>query len=92
MPLAMVLNDGSTCALAGGVDWGGRRDGLVPAYICDPRVVSRGVLIEPGQDPVTAIDRSQAPWTVQVGALGPRGTSFEPPRQRTVTTAWFAGN
>jgi hypothetical protein len=92
MPLALVLDDGTSCVLASGVDWGGRRDGLVPAYVCDPRVISRGVLIDPGQDPFSAIDRSQPAWMVRVGQLGPRGTSFEPPRQQTVTTAWFAGN
>lgn len=92
MPLALVLDDGTSCVLASGVDWGGRRDGLVPAYVCDPRVISRGVLIDPGADPLSAIDRSQPAWTVRVGQLGPRGTSFEPPRQQKVTTAWFAGN
>jgi hypothetical protein len=92
MPLALVLEDGTSCVLASGVDWGGRRDGLVPAYVCDPRVISRGVLIDPGADPLSAIDRSQPAWTVRVGQLGPRGTSFEPPRQQQVTTAWFAGN
>lgn len=91
-PLAVVLDDGTSCVLASGVDWGGRRDGLTPAYVCDPRVISRGVLIDPGQDPTSAIDRSQPLWTVRVGQLGPRGTSFEPPRQHAVTTAWFAGN
>ena len=91
-PLAVVLDDGTSCVLASGVDWGGRRDGLTPAYVCDPRVISRGVLIDPGQDPTSAIDRSRPLWTVRVGQLGPRGTSFEPPRQHTVTTAWFAGN
>ncbi|MDH6197990.1 hypothetical protein M2272_004646 [Mycobacterium frederiksbergense] len=92
MPFALLLEDGTSCVLAGGVDWGGRRDGLVPAYVCDPRVISRGVLIDPGQDLVSAIDRSQQPWAVQVGGLGARGTSFEPPRRYTVSTAWFAGN
>jgi hypothetical protein len=58
MPLALVLDDGTSCVLASGVDWGGRRDGLVPAYVCDPRVISRGVLIDPGADPLSAIDRS----------------------------------
>jgi hypothetical protein len=91
-PFALVLDDGTSCVLAEGRDWGGRRDGLLPAYGCTPRVISLGVLIEPGQDPVSAIDRSQPAWTVQVGQLGPRGTSFEPPRRQTVTTAWFAGN
>jgi hypothetical protein len=92
IPFALLLDDGTSCVLENGIDWGGRRDGLVPAYGCDPRVISRGVLIDPGQDPVSAIDRSQPLWTVRVGQLGPRGTSFEPPRQQTVTTAWFAGN
>jgi hypothetical protein len=92
MPFALVLDDESSCVLAGGADWGGRRDGMVPAYVCNPMALSRGVLIEPDQDLVSAIDRSQPVWTVRVGALGPRGASFEAPRRITVTTAWFAGN
>ncbi len=92
MPFALVLDDGTSCVLPNGIDWGGRRDGLVPAYGCDPRPISRGVLIEPGQDPASAIDRSQPLWIVRVGLLGPRGASFEPPRRYTVRTAWFAGN
>jgi hypothetical protein len=92
IPFALLLDDGTSCVLANGLDWGGRRDGLIPAYGCDPRVISRGVLIEPGQDPVSAIDRSQPLWTVRLGELGPRGTSFEPPTRQTVTTAWFAGS
>jgi hypothetical protein len=92
MPFALLLDDESTCVLAGGVDWGGRRDGLVPAYICSPQALSRGVLLEPGQDLGSAIDRSGPVWIVRVGALGPRGASFEAPRRYTVTTAWFAGN
>jgi hypothetical protein len=91
MPFALLLDDGTSCVLANGIDWGGRADGLVPAYGCDPRVISRGVLIDPGQDLVSAIDRSEPLWTVRLGQLGPRGTSFEPPREHTVTTAWFAG-
>lgn len=92
MPFALLLDDESRCVLAGGADWGGRRDGLVPAYICNPMALSRGVLIEPGQDLVSAIDRSQPVWIARVGALGPRGASFEAPRRITVATAWFAGN
>jgi hypothetical protein len=92
MPFALVLDDESSCVLAGGADWGGRRDGMVPAYVCNPMALSRGVLIEPDQDLVSAIDRSPPVWTVRVGALGPRGASFEAPRRITVTTAWFAGN
>jgi hypothetical protein len=91
-PFSLVLDDGTSCVLAEGRDWGGRRDGLIPAYACTPRVLSLGVLIDPGQDPASAIDRSQPLWTVRVGALGPRGASFEPPRRQSVTTAWFAGN
>jgi hypothetical protein len=92
IPFGILLDDESTCVLAGGADWGGRRDGLVPAYVCDPRAMSRGVLIDPGQDLASAVDRSQPAWTVRVGLLGPRGASFEPPHRVTVTTAWFAGN
>lgn len=92
MPFALLLDDKSTCVLAGGVDWGGRRDGMVPAYICNPQALSRGVLLEPDQDLVSAIDRSRPVWTVPVGPLGPRGASFEAPHRITVTTAWFAGS
>lgn len=92
VPFALLLDDGTSCVLAEGIDWGGRRDGLIPAYGCDPRVISRGVMIDPGEDRLSAIDRSQPLWTVRVGLLGPRGASFEPPRRQTVTMAWFAGN
>ncbi len=92
IPFAMLLDDESTCVLAGGADWGGRRDGMVPAYVCDLRAMSRAVLINPDEDLVSAVDRSAPAWTVRVGLLGPRGASFEPPHRVTVTTAWFAGN
>lgn len=92
MPFALQLDDGTRCVLPNGVDWGGRADDMVPAYGCNPGKTSRGVLIAPDQDPVSAIDRSQPVWVVRVGELGPRDTPFESPRRHAVTMAWFAGN
>jgi hypothetical protein len=92
IPFALQLDDGTRCILPNGIDWGGRADDMVPAYGCNPGKTSMGVLIAPGDDPVTAIDRSQPVWVVRVGELGPRATPFESPRRRAVTTAWFAGN
>lgn len=94
MPFALTLDEGTNCVLATGVDWGGRADDMVPAYGCNTQgsTLSMGVLVDPGQDPTSAIDRSQPQWTARVGQLGPRGASFEAPRRYTVRTAWFAGN
>jgi hypothetical protein len=92
MPFALQLDDGTRCILPNGIDWGGRADDKVPAYGCNPGKTSVGVLIAPGDDPVSAIDRSAPAWVVRVGELGPRATPFESPRRHTVTTAWFAGN
>jgi hypothetical protein len=92
MPFALQLDDGTRCILPNGIDWGARADDMVPAYGCNPGKTSLGVLISPGDDPVSAIDRSQPVWVVRVGELGPRDTPFESPRRHAVTTAWFAGN
>ncbi len=92
MPFALQLDDGTRCILPSGIDWGGRADDMVPAYGCNPGKTSMGVLIAPGDDPMSAIDRSQPVWVVRVGELGPRDTPFESPRRHAVTTAWFAGN
>ena len=92
MPFALLLDDGTRCVLPHGGAWGGRADGLVPAYGCGLDTWSLGVLIRPDLDPVLAIDRSQPLWRVHIGQLGPPDAAFQPPRQRTVTTAWFAGN
>ena len=92
MPFALQLDDGTRCILPNGIDWGARADDMVPAYGCNPGKTSVGVLIAPGDDPMSAIDRSQPVWVVRVGELGPRDTPFESPRRRAVTTAWFAGN
>ena len=92
MPFALQLDDGTRCILPNGVDWGARADDMVPAYGCNPGKTSLAVLITPGDDPVSAIDRSQPVWVVRVGELGPRDTPFEWPRRHAVTTAWFAGN
>lgn len=92
MPFALQLDDGTRCILPNGVDWGGRADGMVPAYGCTPGKTSVGVLIDQDQDPASAIDRSQPAWVVRVGELGPRDTPFDSPRHHAVATAWFAGN
>jgi len=62
------------------------------AYGCGKQSWSLGVLIPPGQDQASAIDRSQPLWTVKVGQLGPPTTGYDSPRRHTVSTAWFAGN
>ena len=92
MPFALLLDDGTRCVLPHGGAWGGRADGLVPAYGCGLDTWSLGVLIRPDLDRALAIDRSQPLWRVHIGQLGPPDAAFQPPRQRTVTTAWFAGN
>jgi hypothetical protein len=92
MPFALQLDNGTRCILPNGIDWGARADDMVPAYGCNPGKTSMGVLIPPGADPVSAIDRSTPVWVVRIGELGPRDTPFESPRRHAVTTAWFAGN
>jgi hypothetical protein len=92
MPFALQLDNGTRCILPNGIDWGARADDMVPAYGCNPGKTSMAVLIPPGADPVSAIDRSAPVWVVRVGELGPRDTPFESPRRHAVTTAWFAGN
>lgn len=92
MPFALQLDDGTRCILPNGIDWGARADDMVPAYGCNPGKTSVGILVPAGDDPVSAIDRSQSVWVVRVGELGPRDTPFESPRRHAVTTAWFAGN
>ena len=92
MPFALQLGDGTRCILPNGINWGARADDMVPAYGCNPGKTSIGVLIAPGDDPVSAIDRSQPVWVVRVGELGPRDTPFESPRRHAVNMAWFAGN
>ncbi len=91
MPFALQLDDGTRCILPNGIDWGARADGMVPAYGCNPGKTSLAVLIAPGDDPVSAIERSAPAWVVRVGELGPRDTPFDSPRRHAVTTAWFAG-
>ena len=92
MPFALQLDNGTRCILPNGIAWGARADDMVPAYGCNPGKTSLGILIPPGDDPVSAIDRSGPVWVVRLGELGPRDTPFEAPRRHAVTTAWFAGN
>ena len=89
---ALVLDDGTRCVLRAGDEWGGRADGLVPAYGCGMTSWSYAVLASPDQDLAAAIDRSQPMWRVQTGNVGPPTAGFWPPLPRKVTTAWFAGN
>ncbi|SPM36592.1 hypothetical protein MRAB57_4433, partial [Mycobacterium rhizamassiliense] len=90
-PFALQLDDGTQCRLRNGGAWGGRDDGLVGAYGCP--FESPAVLVAVSANPgAPAIDRSQALWTVKVGALGAGGAHFPPPQAHTVTTAWFAGD
>jgi hypothetical protein len=90
-PFALLLDDGTRCRLRNGGAWGGRDDGLVGAYGCPDE--SPAVLVAVTSNPgASAIDRSQALWTVKVGPLGAGDVHFPPPQTRTVTTAWFAGD
>lgn len=92
MPFALQLDDGTRCVLPQGGAWGGRADGLVPAYGCGQGTWSQGALIRADLDPALAIDRSQPMWTVFIGQLGPPTTPFDPPRRRAVAAVWFAGS
>jgi hypothetical protein len=90
-PFALLLDDGTQCRLRNGGAWGGRDDGLVGAYGCPAE--SPAVLVAVTPNPgASAIDRSQALWTVKVGPLGAGDAHFPPPQTRTVATAWFAGD
>jgi hypothetical protein len=90
-PFALLLDDGTQCRLRNGGAWGGRDDGLVGAYGCPGE--SPAVLVAVTPNPgASAVDRSQALWTVKVGPLGAGDPHFPPPQTRTVTTAWFAGD
>jgi hypothetical protein len=90
-PFALQLDDGTQCRLRNGGAWGGRDDGLVGAYGCP--FESPAVLVAaPATSGASAIDRSQALWTVKVGALGAGDVHFPPPQTHTVTIAWFAGD
>lgn len=90
-PFALLLDDGTQCRLRNGGAWGGRDDGLVGAYGCpnETPAVLMAVRPEGGE---SAIDRSQALWTVKVGSLGAGDAHLPPPQTHTVVTAWFAGN
>jgi serine/threonine protein kinase len=84
-PFAVLLDDGTRCkyfykAL------GERDDGYYGMYGCGPL---DALLAKQAEEP---IDRSQPVWTVKVGQVGGQTSHFPPPRTRTVTTAWFAGN
>ncbi len=92
MPFALLLDDGTPCVLPNGADLGGRADGRFAAYGCGEGMSSLGVLVDPGQDPASAIDRSQPVWTVRVGQLGPPTTPLGFLTQHDVATAWFASS
>jgi hypothetical protein len=91
VPFALLLADGTRCRLRNGGAWGARDDGLVGAYGCPDE--SPAVLVSATAKPgASAIDRSQAMWTVQVGSLGAGDAHLPPPQTRAVITAWFAGD
>ncbi|GAB7144554.1 hypothetical protein [Mycobacterium riyadhense] len=90
-PFALLLDDGTQCRLRNGGAWGGRDDGLVGAYGCPNETPAVLVPVRPGGGE-SAIDRSQALWTVKVGSLGSGEAHLPPPQTRTVVTAWFAGS
>jgi len=86
LPFGLLLDDGTECRLRNGGAWGGRDDGLYPAYGCSP---GQNIAVLEGTT-VPAVDRAHPLWTVKVGAFG--AGHFPPPQTHTVTTAWFAGN
>ncbi|OBJ56175.1 hypothetical protein A9W95_14220 [Mycobacterium sp. 1423905.2] len=89
-PFALLLDDGTQCRLRNGGAWGGRDDGLVGAYGCPDD--NPAVLVPVRSDgKASAIDRSRALWTVQIGSLGSGEPHLPPPETRSVVTAWFAG-
>jgi hypothetical protein len=89
-PYALVLDDGTRCALRNGGAWGGRADGYVGAYGCAGTDPSLRVLVQHDAAPGTCIDKSSPAWTVKVGQLGAPDAQLPPPQTRTVKTAWFA--
>jgi hypothetical protein len=91
-PFALLLDDNTRCRLRNGGAWGGRQDGYVGAYGCEPAGSNLAVLVQPSQGASTAIDRSMPVWTVKVGQLGSPTADFPPPATHTVVTAWFAGD
>ena len=86
LPFGLLLDDGTECRLRNGGAWGGRDDGLYPAYGWSP---GQNIAVLEGTT-VPAVDRAHPLWTVKVGAYG--AGHFPPPQTHTVTTAWFAGN
>ncbi|MCV7096026.1 hypothetical protein [Mycobacterium kubicae] len=89
-PFALLLDDGTQCRLRNGGAWGGRDDGLVGAYGCPNETPAVLVPVRP-DGKASAIDRSKALWTVEVGSLGSGEPRLPPPETRSVVTAWFAG-
>lgn len=87
-PFALRLDDGTVCFLRHGGAWGIRDDGYEAAYGCSGE---DAVLRRTGLDAPPAIDRSDEPWTVQVGPTDRAADDTPPPQTRTVATAWFAG-
>ncbi len=87
VPFALLLDDGTECHLRNGGAWGGRDDGLIPAYGCNSS--DNIAVLEAANAP--PIDRSQPLWTVKVSSFG-ANLHYPPPQTHGVTTAWFAGN
>jgi hypothetical protein len=88
MPFGLLLDDGTQCRLRNGGAWGGRDDGLYPAYGCSP---GENLAVLEGTS-APAVDRAQLLWTVKVGPYGAGIVHFPPPQTHTVTTACSAGN
>ncbi|MBV8862870.1 MAG: hypothetical protein JO259_13580 [Mycobacterium sp.] len=91
-PFALLLDDNTRCLVRNGGAWGGRQDGYVGAYGCEPFNSNLAVLVQPSAGAAAAIDRSMPAWTVKVGPLGSPTAHFPPSQTRTVATAWFAGD
>lgn len=88
-PWGLELADGRRCRVRVGGAWGGRADGMVGAYSCTG---SQNQVVLQGADATTAIDRSTAIWTVQLGRLGAGSPDLGSPAKVPVRTAYFAGS
>ena len=75
LPFALLLDDGTECRLRNGGAWGGRDDGLYPAYGCSSP--GQNIAVLEGTT-VPAVDHAHPMWTVKVGGFG---TGHFPPPQ-----------
>ncbi len=88
-PWGMELADGRRCRARVGGAWGGRSDGMVGAYSCTGQ---GGEVVLQAENATSAVDRSKAYWTVDMGQLGPDNPHFGPPTKVQVKVAYFAGS